>query len=214
MIVHVALNVHPAPENVLVVGGGDGGTIREVVKHREVRSAHLCEIDKDVVRLCRKHFPAISSGLTDERVDIFYEDGAAFIEKRKNKYQVIIVDSSDPVGPAEVLFKEKFYRDMFEALSDDGIVVTQSESFQYHRKTIKEIASFSRKIFPYYHYYYTLVPTYPSGVIGFSFCSRKYHPLKDFKEERAVELPGLRYYTPEIHRAAFALPCSFRDFLK
>jgi spermidine synthase len=102
---------------------------------------------------------------------------------------------------------------MYEALSEDGIVVTQSESFHYHRKVIKEIASFSRKIFPDYHYYYTLVPTYPSGVIGFSFCSKKYHPLKDLKEEKASELHGLRYYTPEIHRAAFILPRSCRDFI-
>jgi spermidine synthase len=214
MISHVAMNVHPAPENILVIGGGDGGAIREVLRHKDVKSVHLCEIDGDVVRLCRKHFPGIGSGLDNEKVEIFYEDGAEFIRKRKNFYQVIIVDSSDPIGPAEVLFQEKFYKSMYDALSDDGIVITQSESFLYHRKIIGEIASFSRKIFPGYYYYYTLVPTYPSGLIGFSFCSKKYHPLTDFKEERAAELTGLRYYTPEIHNASFVLPLSFREFLK
>ncbi len=214
MISHVALTVHPAPRNVLVIGGGDGGTVREILKHRDVASIHLCEIDKDVVRLCKKHLPVLSSGLGHEKVEIFYEDGAEFIRKWKNHYQVIIVDSSDPIGPAKVLFKEEFYRNMNKALAQDGIVVTQSESFLYHREVIGEIASFSKRIFPGYHYYYTLVPTYPSGLIGFSFCTKKYHPLADLKEERTSGLTNLRYYTPDIHRASFVLPLSFREFLQ
>lgn len=214
MITHVAMNVHPAPENVLVIGGGDGGVVREVLKHKAVKSVDLCEIDKDVVRLCKKHFPGIGSALDDDKVEIYYEDGAAFVRKWKNHYQVIIVDSSDPIGPAAVLFREEFYRSMDHALSPDGIVVTQSESLHYHRKIIAEIVSFNKRIFPIYHYYYTLIPTYPSGLIGFSFCSKKYHPLADFKEERAAALTNLNYYSPEIHRASFVLPFSFQEFLK
>jgi spermidine synthase len=213
MIVHVAMNVHPGPQRVLVIGGGDGGTLREVLKHKQVQTVHLCEIDGDVIRLCKKYFPKISCGFADPRTDVFLEDGAQFIRKKKNFYHVIIVDSSDPIGPAEVLFKEQFYRDMFAALTGDGIVVTQSESFLYHKDIIKTIASFSRKIYPLYFYYYTMVSTYPSGVIGFSFCSKKYHPLNDFKPKKADALEGLKYYSKEIHKASFVLPQGFATFL-
>jgi spermidine synthase len=214
MIAHVALNVHPDPQRVLVIGGGDGGTLREVLKHKDVQTAHLCEIDADVIRLCKKHLPHLSCSFQDSRVEIFCEDGAEFVKKRLNHYQVIIVDSSDPIGPAEVLFQENFYRAMFSALTDDGIVVTQSESFLYHQDIIKNIATFSRSIFPLYFYYFTLVPTYPSGLIGFSFCSKKYHPLSDFKPEKAESLQGLKYYHKEIHKASFTLPQTFSQFLK
>lgn len=213
MIAHVALNVHPAPQRVLIIGGGDGGTLREVLKHKEVQTAHLCEIDADVIRLCKKYFPHISSGFLDQRTDVFCQDGAEFVKKRKNYYNIIIVDSSDPIGPAEVLFKENFYRDMFNALTDDGIVITQSESFHYHRMIIKQIATFCRKIFSSYHYYYAMVPTYPSGVIGFSFCSKKYDPISDLKQEKAEMLQDLNYYSPEIHKTSFILPRAFSQFL-
>jgi spermidine synthase len=214
MIVHVALTVHPNPQRVLVIGGGDGGTLREVLKHKEVQVAHLCEIDADVVNLCKKHFPNLSSSFQDPRSEVFYEDGAKFVQERQNYYSVIIVDSSDPIGPAEVLFQEKFYRDMFNALTDDGIVVTQSESFHFHHSVIKQIALFCREIFPLYHYYYSMVPTYPSGVIGFSFCSKKYNPISDFNPAKAETLQDLKYYNPGIHKASFTLPQAFSQFLE
>jgi spermidine synthase len=214
MIVHVALNVHINPQRLLVIGGGDGGTLREVLKHNQVQSAHLCEIDGQVTEVCKKHFPNLSCSFDDPRVEVFLEDGAEFVKKRENFYDVIIVDSSDPIGPAEVLFQEQFYKNMFNALTHDGIVITQSESFMYHRDVIKNIVSFNKKIFPHYFYYYTMVPTYPSGVIGFSFCSKKYHPIKDFNPEKANALTGLKYYNKEIHKAAFTLPQGFTEYLK
>lgn len=210
MIVHVAMNTHPNPQRVLVIGGGDGGTLREVLRHPEVQAAHLCEIDKSVVQVSKKYFPGLSCSFDNPKVEVFYEDGAEFIKNRKNFYQIIIVDSSDPIGPAEVLFKEEFYRYMNEALSPDGIVVTQSESIFYHRKIIQKIAEFCQRIFPIYRYYYTLVPTYPSGLIGFSFCSRRYDPLNDFIEERTDKLENLKYYNKAIHRSAFVLPAAFK----
>jgi spermidine synthase len=213
MIVHVALNTHPRPERVLVIGGGDGGTMREVLRHAEVREAHLCEIDPEVVRVCRKHFPGLARSFDDPRVELFFEDGAEFIRTHKAFYDVIIVDSSDPVGPAEVLFRKEFYQGMFQALRPDGVAVTQSESFQYHAPVIAKVAAFSREIFPVYRYFYSMVPTYPSGLIGFSFCSKKYDPLLDFIESRAKALPGLSYYNPDIHRASFVLPEFTRAFL-
>lgn len=214
MIVHPALSVHPEPRKVLVIGGGDGGTLREVLKHKDVRTAHLCEIDGDVIELCKKHFPNLSNSFQDPRTEVFCEDGAEFVKKHKNYYNVIIVDSSDPIGPAEVLFQENFFRNMYDALTDDGIVITQSESYLYHKDIIRNIVSFNKKIFPLYRYYYTMVPTYPSGVIGFSFCSKKYDPLEDFNPERAKALKALKYYNTGIHKAAFALPKAFSDFLK
>ncbi|MGE5344227.1 MAG: polyamine aminopropyltransferase [Candidatus Omnitrophota bacterium] len=213
MIVHPALSVYPDPKRVLIIGGGDGGAMREVLKHPEVETAHLCEIDGDVIRLCKKHFPNLANCLDDPRVEVFLEDGAEFVRKRKNFYNVIMVDSSDPIGPAEILFQERFFRDMSQALTEDGIVITQSESFFYHRQVIKNIVTFNRRIFPHYAYYYTMVPTYPSGVIGFSFCSMKYDPIADFKPEKAEKLNDLKYYNKDIHRAAFTLPNSFAKFL-
>jgi len=214
MIVHVALNVHINPQRLLVIGGGDGGTLREVLKHNQVQSAHLCEIDGQVIEVCKKYFPNLSCSFDDPRVEVFLEDGAEFVKKRENFYDIIIIDSSDPIGPAEVLFQEQFYKNMFNALTHDGIVITQSESFMYHRDVIKNIVSFNKKIFPHYFYYYTMVPTYPSGVIGFSFCSKKYHPIKDFNPEKANALTGLKYYNKEIHKAAFILPQGFTEYLK
>jgi len=214
MIVHVALNVYPDAGRVLVIGGGDGGTLREVLKHKSVQTAHLCEIDGDVIRLCKKHFPNLSGSFDDPRAVVFLEDGAEFVKKRKGFYNVIIVDSSDPIGPAEVLFQEQFYKDMFNALTGDGIAITQSESFLYHRDIVKKIASLSRKIFPHNSYYYTLAPTYPSGLIGFSFCSREYDPIEDLNPEKVDALKGLKYYTEDIHKAAFALPREFKECLR
>ncbi|MBN2533362.1 MAG: polyamine aminopropyltransferase [Spirochaetales bacterium] len=202
MITHVPLHVHPDPKNVLVIGGGDGGTVREVMKH-SVENVILCEIDKEVIRLSKEFFPDIASGLDDPRVHIINENGASFIKNHKNTYDVIIVDSTDPFGPGEALFREEFYRDIHTALIADGIAVTQSESMFYHKETIERLFSFNRNIFPLVKYYYTLVPTYPSGIIGFSFCSKRYDPLENI---RPCIPAGLNYYTGGIHRASFVLP--------
>ncbi|MBW2095280.1 MAG: polyamine aminopropyltransferase [Deltaproteobacteria bacterium] len=206
MIAHVPLLVHPEPKKILIIGGGDGGTAREVLKHPSVEKIDLCEIDEEVIRACRKHIPSLACSFDDERVRVFCADGARFVTQHPNTYDVIIVDSTDPVGPGKVLFQRKFYEDMKKALRDDGIAVTQCESLYLHRKVIKEVASFARDIYPTVGYYNTLVPTYPSGIIGFFFCSLKYDPLNDLSSARARALPGLQYYSPETHRAAFTLP--------
>jgi len=206
MIVHVPLLIHPAPHNILIIGGGDGGTVREVLKHPEVQNVHVCEIDEEVVKVCRKFLPSIASGLDDKRVRLLYEDGAAFIRNKKGAYDVIIVDSTDPVGPGKVLFQREFYEVMKEALNKDGIAVTQCESIFFHQDIIRSVFSFAGVIYPKTGYYYTLVPTYPSGIIGFFFCSLKYDPLAPLSEKRVKRIKELKYYTPEIHRASFVLP--------
>lgn len=213
MIAHVPLLVHPKPSRVLVIGGGDGGTVREVLKHPEVETVHLCEIDEAVVTACRRHLPSLASGLDDPRVTIFYEDGAKFVAGRPGAYEVILVDSTDPVGPGQVLFQEPFYADMKQALTDQGIAVTQCESVYLEREVIEGVYAFARKLYPKVGYYYTLVPTYPSGMIGFMFCSKQLDPLGEIHEGRGAGLWGIRYYSPEIHRAAFSLPRFAREFL-
>ncbi len=213
MIVHVPMLTHPDPRKILVIGGGDGGSIREIVKHKSVEEVHLCEIDRDVVEVSKRHLPALSSGFYDPRVKIFYEDGAQFVKGKKGEYDIIIVDSTDPVGAAVVLFEEPFYRDMYDALKTDGIVVSQCESIYYHQTLIKRMFEFISNIFHITGYYYSLVPTYPSGTIGFAFCSKKYHPLKDLDETRLAELGKLKYYTPQIHKASFCLPAFIKEML-
>ncbi len=212
MIVHVPMFTHPSPERVLVIGGGDGGTVREVLKHPTVKEVRLCEIDEQVVRLSKKHIPQTASALEDRRVQIVNEDGAKYVREHKNSFDIIIVDSSDPIGPAEVLFSEEFYASMKESLTEGGIATTQSESFFYHSDIVERLTGYAKKLFPVPGYYFTVVPTYPSGIIGFTFCSKKYHPLDDFREERVVPVQGsLKYYNPGIHRASFALPSFIKN---
>jgi len=206
MIAHVPLCVHTKAKKVLVIGGGDGGTVREILKHDNVKEVDVCEIDEKVIEISKRHFPYLANSFNDPRVKIYCEDGNKFIKAHKDEYDIIIVDSSDPIGPAEVLFRREFYEAMYQALKDDGIVVTQAESFFYHQKIVKALFSFIRDIYPISEYYYTLVPTYPSGVIGFTFCSKKYHPTNNFDETEALKLTDLRYYNKDIHKAAFNLP--------
>ncbi|MGD9040888.1 MAG: polyamine aminopropyltransferase [Desulfobacteraceae bacterium] len=214
MISHVPLLVHPDPSRILIIGGGDGGTAREVIKHPNVELVHVCELDEEVVNACRKYLPSLASSLEDPRVKVFYEDGAKFITKHPKSYDVIIVDSTDPLGPGQILFQEPFYQAMKEALTEEGIAVTQCESFFLHQHVIRGVFSFARNLFPKLGYYSTLVPTYPSGVIGFFFCSLKRDPIEDIEEERFGELQGLRYYTPQVHRASFTLPRFAADLLR
>jgi len=212
MIVHVPLCVHPKAQKVLVIGGGDGGTVREILKHDSVNEVDVCEIDEKVIETSKRHFPYLANSFDDPKVKIFCEDGNKFIKERKNEYDLIIVDSSDPIGPAEVLFRREFYEAMYQALKNNGIVVTQAESFFYHQKIIKSLFSFIKEIYPIPEYYYTLVPTYPSGVIGFTFCSKKYHPINDFNETETLKLADLRYYNKGIHKAAFNLPTFAQEY--
>lgn len=206
MISHVPLLIHPKPSRVLIIGGGDGGTAREVLKHPEVEMVHVCEIDEEVVNACRKYLPSLASSFDDPRVKIFYEDGARFVTQHNQAYEIIIVDSTDPLGPGQILFQRPFYENMKKTLTDEGIAVTQCESIYLHQHVIKGVFSFARELYPKLGYYYTLVPTYPSGLIGFFFCSLKYDPLQDIDANRIERLKDLKYYTPEIHRTSFTLP--------
>lgn len=208
MIAHVPLLTHQHPERVLVIGGGDGGTIREVVKHASVKKIDLCEIDGEVIEACRRFMPFMANGFDDPRVKIHVEDGAQFIRDTEEGYDVVIVDGSDPDpgGPAEVLFQRQFFEDLKCALNPGGVLVSQVESFYLYGSMLREMFSFLTEIFPLAYYYMTLVPTYHSGIIGIAYCSSELAPLSAIDLERLKSLRSLQYYTPGVHRAAFALP--------
>ncbi|GBF40389.1 polyamine aminopropyltransferase [Leptospira johnsonii] len=212
MIAHVPMMSHPNPEKVLVIGGGDGGTVREILKHPSVKEVHLCEIDKGVVDVCYEYFPEIANAMKDPRVVHAYEDGAKYVQDYKEYFDVICVDSSDPVGPAEVLFKRPFYETMAASLKQGGICTTQAESFYYHGKVIKELFQFIPQVFDHCGYYFTVVPTYPSGIIGFTYCSKGPDPYKVEPDPKRVP-KGLKYYSAEIHKAAFTLPPFAQEYI-
>lgn len=214
MIAHVPLLSHPKPLRALVIGGGDGGVVREILKHPSIEAVHLCEIDEAVVRACREHLPSLAAAFDSPKVQVFYEDGAAFVAQCKEVYDIIIVDSTDPLGPGQILFQEEFYTHMKKALTPGGVAVTQCESIYLHGHVIRGVYSFAKDLFPKLGYYCTLVPTYPSGIIGFFFCSLGPDPVQDIDLDRAKALQDLRYYTPEVHRSAFALPRFAQAFFR
>jgi spermidine synthase len=158
MIAHVPLFTHPNPVRVLVIGGGDGGVVREVLKHKSVERVELVEIDEEVVNAARKFFPQVSSYLDDERVEVIFQDGVEFIKAKNGVYDVILIDSPDPIGPAVGLFEESFYKDVFSALNDFGIVVAQAESPFVFPDLIKKIHSVFNKYFPIVRFYLAKCP--------------------------------------------------------
>ncbi|MDQ0417817.1 spermidine synthase [Croceifilum oryzae] len=210
MITHIAMNTHPNPKNVLVVGGGDGGVIREILKHSSVEKAVLAEIDGGVIEASKKYFPEIASGLFgDARVDIQVADGIKHIAENKNKYDVIMVDSTEPVGPAVGLFEKGFYEGIREALKEDGIMVAQTESPWFNRDLIRRVFADLSATFPITRLYTASIPTYPSGLWSFTIGSKKHDPLA----VDVQELPALdtKYYRPEIHKTVFELPQFVRE---
>jgi spermidine synthase len=207
MITHVPLFTHPSPRDVLIIGGGDCGALTEVLKHPEVKSCTMCEIDKEVVRTSEKHFPYLTKGLTDPRAKVVFEDGKRYLELGRDKYDVIILDLSDPVGPAADLFQKPFHQQVFDRLKDDGILVAQTESPYYNKQTVMALFSNLDDIFPIAEMYLCFMPIYPSGLWSYGFCSKKHHPLKDFDQKRYDDLKlETRYYNDDVHRASFALP--------
>lgn len=206
MIAHVPMQAHPAPRHVLVVGGGDGGAIREVLKYDTVESATLVEIDEAVIEAARKYLPTISCALSDPRVKILVEDGIAHVRKAVGQYDVILVDSTEPVGPAIGLFTEEFYADIYRALKKDGIFVAQTESPFFNRDLIRQVFSRVSRVFPLVKLYLASVPTYPSGLWSFTAGSKCYDPEKP--GQKPVQA---RYYNTRVHGGAFALPGFVRE---
>ncbi|MCE3234645.1 MAG: spermidine synthase, partial [Vampirovibrio sp.] len=207
MIAHIPMLAHPNPKNVLVIGGGDGGTIREVLKHPSVERAVLCEIDGDVIEVSKKYLPSIAGKLDDPRVEIEVRDGAAYIANHKNTFDVILIDSTDPIGPGEKLFTQEFYQNTLAALTENGIMACQSESPVAVPDECKRINKLLRSVFPYVQPYTACIPSYPGGQWTWSFCSKGIKPLENLNESVAAELEKTaRYYNREIHKSVFILP--------
>jgi spermidine synthase len=212
MISHVPLFTHPRPEKVLIVGGGDGGTVREVLKHPAVRQVELCELDERVCAVSREYLPEVSSGLADPRVNIRHEDGVAYVGTLAGEYDVIIVDAPDPEGPATGLFTGDFYRSVYRALKPDGLFVAQSESPWYNQELLRRINRSVATAFPVTRFYLAHIPTYQSGMWSFVLGSKRYDPLAAAPD--TGDVGALRYYTPELHQAAFVLPQFVSDLLR
>ncbi|GAV88212.1 Spermine_synth domain-containing protein [Cephalotus follicularis] len=216
MITHLPLCSIPNPKKVLVIGGGDGGVLREVSRHSSVEKIDICEIDKMVVDVSKQFFPDIAVGYEDPRVKLHIGDGVAFLKAiPEGTYDAIIVDSSDPIGPAQELFEKPFFESIAKALRPGGVLCTQAESIWLHMHIIQDIVANCREIFKgSVKYAWTTVPTYPSGVIGFMLCSTE-GPVVDFKHPvNSIDANGdqiksrgpLKFYNSEIHAAAFCLP--------
>ncbi len=204
MITHVPLNTHPNPQKVLVIGGGDGGAIREVIKHPAVEQATLVEIDRRVVEISRQYLPKISCGLDNPKVRVIYDDGSRYVRDNPAAYDLIIVDSTEPVGPAGELFSGDFYRSVYQALKEDGLFVAQTESPFFNADLITGCYRMISKLFPVTKLYLASIPTYPSGLWSFTVGSKKYDP--ENIDAPAVPAYPTKYYTPAVHRGAFILP--------
>lgn len=217
MIVHVPMSVHPCVRNVLVIGGGDGGTVRELARYGDIEHIDLVEIDEEVVTACRKYLWQTACGFDDDRVHVHYEDGLKFVRKYEDAYDLILVDSTDPFGPGEGLFTKEFYGNCYKALKADGIMVNQHESPFYPNDATAMQRAHKRIVesFPISKVYQAHIPTYPSGHWLFGFASKKYHPLDDQNIER-WKAQGIRtrYYNEQLHRGAFALPNYVEEMLE
>lgn len=212
MISHIPLFTHPNPKKVLVVGGGDGGAIREVLKHPSVDKAVLCEIDKDVVDECKRFLPEISCALENPRCEVFIGDGIKYVHEHKNEFDVVIVDSTDPFGAAEGLFGGSFYKEIFECLTEDGIFIAQTETPFYLPDVVKRVYEDAKAVFPITKLFMAGIPTYPSGFWSFTVGSKKYDPeTADLSNTIDIET---KYYTKKLHNACFVLPKFVEDLTK
>ncbi|MDA8168709.1 MAG: polyamine aminopropyltransferase [Nitrospiraceae bacterium] len=201
MMTHVALHAHPDPKNVIVIGGGDGGIVREVLKHKSVKKVHFVEIDKDVIEVSKKFFPQIASGCADRRVEISAMDGAEFVKKApKGRIDAIIVDSTDIIGFARSLYTKEFFAALKRCLSPDGMFVTHSESLAYHRDTVVKVQQTLKRAFPVVDLYTGIVPTYPGFWWTYAIGSMSLDP----RQMRRPFKIQTKYYDDEIHAQCFA----------
>lgn len=210
MITFLPLNCHPNPKKVLVIGGGDGGVVREAVKHPQVESVTLCEIDEKVIEVSKKFLPFMAKGFESPKLTLYIGDGAEFVRNHQEEFDVIITDSSDPKGPAVCLFQKPYYEALKQALRPGGILCSQGESIWFDLKLMTEMVKMCRTLFPVVDYASSYVCTYPGGQIGYLLCGTSpgtnfREPLHKFSPETSEKL-GLRYYTYDVHKGAFALP--------
>jgi len=209
MITHIPMHAHPDPKSVLIVGGGDGGVLREVCRHSGVEKIVMCEIDPTVCDIAKKFFSnSTATAFNDPRVTLVHADAAEFVKDKAAEFDVVIVDSSDPVGPAETLFTAGFYGSLRHAMKPGAIMCNQGECIWLHLQLIGDVLGSCKEVFPSVDYAFTTIPTYPSGQIGFLMCSTTPNavlraPVRSPEPELASKL---KYYSSAVHAAAFVLP--------
>jgi len=220
MMAHVPLFAHGKAKKVLIVGGGDGGVLREVLRHPEVKSATLCEIDRSVIDLCREHFPDVSgSAFEDKRTKVVIADGTKLVHETDDRYDVILVDSTDPIGPGAVLFAKEFYTDCRRALAPGGILVTQNGLPFLQAPELKQSVSYFRDLFDDSFAYVATTPSYFGGSMSYGWATDnkklRHHKLKKIarRYKEAGSFPT-RYWSPEMQAAAFALPTYIRELVE
>ena len=214
MIAHIPMMNHKNPETVLVIGGGDGGTVREVLKHKTVKKVVLCEIDGMVIEACKKYLPTISCKLDDPKVEILVQDAIEYIKDKKNEFDIILIDSTDPLGPGEGLFTEEFYTNVKNSLKQGGIVAAQSESPVAQADSVQKMYKLLKKVFPVCETFTSNIPTYPGGYWAWAFCSEDVKPLSYFDDERCEEITKTcKIYNKDYHMARFALPNYLKELL-
>jgi spermidine synthase len=221
MISHPALFTHGNAKNILVIGGGDGGTVREILRHEGVEKVTMVEIDGEVITACKEHLPQIAAAFDDPRLDLIVDDGIAFIKNAApESYDLVIVDGSDPVGPAEGLFSVEFYTNCYNSLTKDGILVAQGESPKFNEKAFTELNHTLQGIFGTYKAPVSLffVPTYPTGMWSFQYGIKGDKHPKHISNESEIDAfvdnKGLRYYNADVHKGSFATPNFVKTLLK
>lgn len=217
MITHVAMATNSNIKNVLVIGAGDGGTVRELTRYKNIENIDMVEIDEEVVKASKEFLPFTANKLDDTRVNLYFEDGIKFVKNKENLYDLIIVDSTDPIGPGEGLFTMEFYNDCYKLLTEKGILINQCESPYYPNNANEMKRSFNKikELFKVSEAYQYHMPTYPSGHWMFCFASKEYHPIKDLNKE-AWNALGIetKYYNTDLHTGAFMLPTYVKNLLK
>lgn len=217
MMAHVPMAVNADIKNILVIGAGDGGVLKELIKYPTIEKIDVSEIDEEVVKVCKQFLPKTACGFDDERVHLYFQDGMKFIRRHEEEYDLIIVDSTDPFGPGEGLFTKEFYGNCFKALKEDGIMVNQHES-PFYDEDANAMKRAHKRIFdsfPISRVYQAFIPTYPSGHWLFGFASKTLHPIHNMNA-KAWNALGIktRYYNTNLHKGAFYLPNYVEEMLK
>ncbi len=214
MLSHPALFTHSNPQKVLIIGGGDGGTLKQVLLHPSVEKAVLVEIDEMVVNASKRFFPKLATAFEHPKAEVRIEDGIAYLKRSENEFDIILIDSTDPVGPAEGLFHKEFYADCYKALKQNGILTIQSESpwIPDLQPIIRQANQDLKSLFPLVIPYTAAIQTYQAGLWLFQMASKKHHPLNEIDSSKHTGF-NFRYYNPELHKGCFALPQFIKELL-
>lgn len=200
MLTHIAMHAHPNPKKVIVIGGGDGGVVREVLKHKTIEKVYFVEIDEEVINISRRFFPSVSSGVDDPRVEIKIMDGADFVAKRKTAdIDAVIIDSTDIIGFARSLFTPEFFASVKNCLTDQGMFVTHTESLHFHKDMVIEIQEALKNVFPMVDLYTAAIATYPGNWWAFAVASKGGSP-REIRNKGKIKA---KYYSREIHQQSF-----------